>query len=455
MKRLVMMIVCDDLPFTFAESPYLRSLMAGLDLAHPSAGTVKREVMRCYREEVSRIISRLCNVGSKISITLDCWTSPHSTASYLGITVHYIDANWTLRSLLLDFVPLPGEHTGQELCDVLVATCERFGILGNILGVTTDNASNMIKLLRCFEQACQDRGVPFDKEQQHMRCVAHITNLALQALLHELNAEIVHGDSRLDTAPQTQQLPCIAKLRLLVGSIRLSPQRRGELESQCESCHVPSKEPLTDTRTRWNSTHAMIKRALELREPLDRVTRLNPSFPELDAEEWELLEVVEQVLGIFEEVTQKLSADSHPTLNRTVPIYNYIIDNLEGFLGQCNNHNWGRAMAAIIDRCSPTNKSIFKKAIKAAHEKICGYYGKTWADMYAIALILDPRYQAKIGVAMDGMGLDCADWLLISKVQDGILPGKPMGEVACRTCQRRAAASHGSVRPRGSTTRGR
>ena len=80
-----------------------------------------------------------------------------------------------------------------------------------------------------------------------------------------------------------------------------------------------------------------------------------------------------------------------------MPIYNYIIDSLEGFLGQCNKYDWGRAMSAIIDRCSPANRSIFKKAIKAARDKMCDYYGRTWADMYAIALILDPRYQAKLG----------------------------------------------------------
>ena len=41
-------------------------------------------------------------------------------------------------------------------------------------------------------------------------------------------------------------------------------------------------------------------------------------------------------------------------------------------------------------------KRILKNAIQAARRKMCGCCGKTWADMYAAALVLDPWYQAKV-----------------------------------------------------------
>jgi hypothetical protein len=144
--------------------------------------------MEMYAKELDHVRDRLRNTGSKISITLDCWTSPH-TRGYLGVTAHYIDTTWVPQSLVLGFAHLTGTHTGQDLCDTFVDMCERFGILGNILGITTDNAANNDTLLRCFEEACCKRGVLFDKKQQHMRCMAHVANLAVQAFLRKLKAE--------------------------------------------------------------------------------------------------------------------------------------------------------------------------------------------------------------------------------------------------------------------------
>ena len=75
--------------------------------------------MATYEEKKGRVADLLRSVGSKISLTLD-------------------------------FVPLESEHMDEKLCEALVATCEWFGILPSILGIATDNASNLEKLLSCF-----------------------------------------------------------------------------------------------------------------------------------------------------------------------------------------------------------------------------------------------------------------------------------------------------------------
>jgi hypothetical protein len=131
-KRLINWVVLDDQPFSTIESPRVRSLLELLkpDIVIPSADTIKRNIMECYREESVSIGDQLRNTSGKISLTLDCWTSPNVKA-FMGITAHYIDDNWVPQSLVLDFVPLPGLHTGEELCQTLVATCDRFGILPN------------------------------------------------------------------------------------------------------------------------------------------------------------------------------------------------------------------------------------------------------------------------------------------------------------------------------------
>jgi hAT family protein len=154
---------------------------------------------------------------------------------------------------------------------------------------------------------------------------------------------------------------------------------------------MSGKEPILDTRTRWNSTHAMIERACELRAPLSNMASAHPDLPSLSDAEWELLEVVGQVLSVFRKPVQPLFGDKYPTLNEVVPIYNYLFDMLEDFLDPCDDKAHGQGHASILDRCSPASKHALTDAIKAAHDKIHKYYAQLWAAMDAITVILDPR----------------------------------------------------------------
>jgi hypothetical protein len=108
------------------------------------------------------------------------------------------------------------------------------------------------------------------------------------------------------------------------------------------------------------------------------------------------VQVVVEILSTFAEAIPMLSGTSYPTLNEAVPVYNYLFDYLEGFLGQCKEEAEGRARAKIIDdACDPANKTVLHRALEAAHAKLRTYYGNTWAEMYVIAVVLDPSYQMR------------------------------------------------------------
>ena len=74
-----------------------------------------------------------------------------------------------------------------------------------------------------------------------------------------------------------------------------------------------------------------------------------------------------------------------------MPTYNLLLDDLEGFLRMCDDESDDPEKSAIIDRCGLVNMHILRDAIGKAHEKLREYYMEAWADMYAIAVILDPR----------------------------------------------------------------
>ena len=90
------------------------------------------------------------------------------------------------------------------------------------------------------------------------------------------------------------------------------------------------------------------------------------------------------------QATQPLCADSYPTLNKALQAYDYLFDELEGFLGRRSDEH-GLANAAIIGRGSPANKCALTNAIQAAHAKLSKYCSGTWARMYVISVVLDPR----------------------------------------------------------------
>jgi hypothetical protein len=225
--------------------------------------------------------------------------------------------------------------------------------------------------------------------------MAHIANLAVQALLHELKVHELRINISLDddeaATMQHEELSCVTNLRHLVDQIHSSPQRLEHFRSLCRGPgDAPTKELILDTPTRWNSTHAMIERACELRDPLTWMAGSNRDLVELSDDEWTLLTVVAHILKVFVAV-QSLCADSHPTINGVVTIYSYLLRKLEGLLGLRDDPDGGQDNAAIINQCDSATKEVLMKAIRAAYDKIRAYHEKVRADMYPISTILDPR----------------------------------------------------------------
>lgn len=66
-------------------------------------------------------------IGTKLSIALDCWTSPFHQA-FMVVTGYFIDKDWNYHEILLGFEPLHGTHTGVNLGSVLLDLLQKHGI---------------------------------------------------------------------------------------------------------------------------------------------------------------------------------------------------------------------------------------------------------------------------------------------------------------------------------------
>ena len=68
-----------------------------------------------------------------------------------------------------------------------------------------DNASNNITFLRAVEAYLSEKFIHFDSEDRHVRCLAHVINLAVQQVLATLKA-IDNNESNENFNEQTGSL---------------------------------------------------------------------------------------------------------------------------------------------------------------------------------------------------------------------------------------------------------
>ncbi|EXX51121.1 hypothetical protein RirG_264420 [Rhizophagus irregularis DAOM 197198w] len=323
--------------------------------------------------EMDKFVKKeLPNAPGRLSFTLDAWTSP-SYIPFLGITVHWISREWELKEILIDFCKLSGPHSGENLHESFVKCCDDMRILTKIIACTTDNASNNDTLMKALEKTCKDQNIEFTAHNNHIRCLAHIINLAAQDALTTLKVKYVDNENELLNNDEVSEV--VPKLRKLVVKIHASPQRREKFSRQCEAAHLPDKELVVDVKTRWNSTFDMIERSLELREALDNIAIADRDLRqcELIDAEWDLLKQIKKLLYIFLRATLHISHGRYPTIENSIPIFNWIMDKIEDFDKEAN-----------IDE-------IVKKAACNAMEKLKKYYQYTDGIIYTISTILDLR----------------------------------------------------------------
>lgn len=191
MERIITFITASRLPFQLVEHPEFHALIEMAWLAPsfpeiPSAYTVRRNLQELVEERQHTLIQKLPE-GAKLSIALDCWTSPFRQA-FMAVTGYFLDKDWNYREILLGFEPLHGSHTGSYLSTVLFDLLEKYHITDQVLTATTDNASNNSTLMDSLQQSLTSLELPNYIPIIRMPCIAHVIQLSLKELLGEMEA---------------------------------------------------------------------------------------------------------------------------------------------------------------------------------------------------------------------------------------------------------------------------
>jgi hypothetical protein len=369
---LVQWILSDSQAFRVAENPFFQAFVQSLyfDYNALKKDAVSQRVMKLFDIVKVKITEMLSEHPGKFSITLDIWTSP-SQNPFLCVTLHFIDGSWELKSQVIAFRYIPGNHSGIKISSVLLDVLKEYQLEDRILTVTVDNASNNNTLVT----ELIEMGTICDGEH-HIRCFAHIVNLAAQDLIFEFNDKL-------------------ASLREIITSIRYSNLKIDRLKEKCNFLSKKFSKPMLDVKTRWNSTYDMIVRALELKQPLslllDDLSLEDSDFPLLENSDWDFFTELTLLLKPFKEVTEMISGQFYSTFNTVLPSYNFLMDHCVDF--QNRYSNWREGTERIPYRAINDTSEILIDLIRAsaaANSKFDKYYN-VQSDFAIAALVLDPR----------------------------------------------------------------
>ena len=143
----------------------------------PCARGIKRrmEEMRVTIQEELKTLLR----DEWVTIASDGWTS-RSTDTYLGITYHFIDSDWEIKTVTVDCEKMSGSTTGEDLQMKIPKAWEKRGVAGVVANVT-DCEPSMVKMGRLV---MENTGIA------HYGCVDHrLEKTAMKFYSHPSIAE--------------------------------------------------------------------------------------------------------------------------------------------------------------------------------------------------------------------------------------------------------------------------
>ena len=234
----------------------------------------------------SEQLKNLLAVARRVTICLDGWTKKGLTASYLGISACFFDPS-SDRPIhaFLSLMSIKHPHTGEKLANCLDECLKKWDISPEkVLLVVTDNGANIIKAVKLlqsqYDQSSDtvedseddenesdeydtdlddgsEEAIDGEQDQDNMDLPEYVTFRRMQCMAHTLQLVVKPVFKHYETL--------ITKTRHLVKKLRNSGPGVERLLEKC------GKTVQKDCPTRWNSTHIMIKRLIEIKQPVTEV----------------------------------------------------------------------------------------------------------------------------------------------------------------------------------------
>lgn len=298
-KKLLLLFILDFQPFSMVEDNGFKAFVTALNPAYqlPSRHSISKTCIQALYEECLHKVKDIVKQGVKFCITTDCWTS-RNTVSYIAVTVHFLNDNFDLYTILLECRSMDTSHTSENLALELKDIVENWGIQDKILLAVSDNAVNI------------KNAIKIKLNYPYFGCFAHTINLIVKDGLKNVEVSNI-----------------INKVRHIVTHFKRSTTSHNKLMVYQSNAGSTPLKLIKDVDTRWNSTFYMLERFLLLEDAIKATMALiNKELSSISQREWLIIKKLCIILKPFEDATKNICGESYCSASLVIPMANGLIN---------------------------------------------------------------------------------------------------------------------------------
>ncbi|CAG9792672.1 unnamed protein product [Diatraea saccharalis] len=301
----------------------------------PSRDTVSRTALDdVYESMLENVKVQIkTDAAGHAAITFDLWTDQYRHLSYITFTLHYLTADFELKSFTLCTKLIEGKKTGAKIQETLNETKECFDLQEKVLHSVTDAGSNV---KRAISLAALDSHLCLGHALHNLVTVDGIGSVPELADLIKKCKKIVktvrYRLPDLEREAEKEQIQFLQSLERVSEHLEMDENEPiiddevsdshsvSGLQTNSDEFgsinHVPSIK--TSSPTRWHSMLAMLESLAHFcnRNPVNNLlAQVNQHDLKIYQQEWNLLEDLIRFLRKFREVVEMLSTQKTASLN--------------------------------------------------------------------------------------------------------------------------------------------
>ncbi|KAJ9087818.1 hypothetical protein DSO57_1029223 [Entomophthora muscae] len=268
----------------------------------------------------------------------------------------------------------------SDLATFLMDTLADFQITDKVFTITSDLSPTMQLLIDELLRISAAQADFNFHLHHHIPCLGYVINEVVNGVLQiDLNSLPLDPKAAIESLKDFggmasgSILERISFLREGMAAFRLSPKKLVVYQSYFKHNDMLYQEPLVDTPGDWESTYAMVERAISIHKPYNfACSTFGLSHLIITQENLAFLGDIKAFLALFQAFSARISTARYPSLTMATVMRERLLKHLQSIAPQKSPH--------------------IRAAYEFSHRAFAVYYSQGFAtEIYPMAMALDPR----------------------------------------------------------------